>query len=396
MGWVVFDVFQDLTRSVDNLSAQISQRREGRGTDFPARVAKEQLRRTVEAIHPAQMELEVVEVIQETASTRTFRMRRTDGDLPPFRAGQYVSLGVELQGVRTRRPYSIASAPGEDHLDLTVRDVADGFVAPHLLSSVEVGGTFVSSGPQGSFYHEPLCHGRELVFLAGGSGITPFMSMLRDQARRDWPCRITLLYGSRSEDDVIFDAELRELAGEAEAFTYVPVISEPGADFEGRSGLLDAACLGEVVGDVSGKTFYLCGPPAMFDFCRPVLEELSVPPHRIKRELYGPPADVTGEPGWPGDVAGDTVFRLTLGEHDVPAHAGESLLCAMERAGLVPRSACRSGECSVCRCRVVSGDVFTIPGAGVRQSDHELGYIHPCVSYPISDVRLQVRRVRQP
>jgi glycine betaine catabolism B len=396
MGWVVFDVIQDMTRSVDNLGAQLSQRKEGRGTDFAARVAKDQLRKTVEAIHPPRMELEVVEVIQETATTRTFRMKRTDGDLPPFRAGQYVSLGVELQGVRTSRPYSIASAPGDDHIDLTVRDVVDGFVAPHLLSHIEVGGQFVSSGPQGHFHHEPLCHGRELVFLAGGSGITPFMSMIRDQARRGWPCRITLLYGSRSEDDVIFDAQLRELAEAAEAFTYVPVISEAGAGYDGRQGLLDAACLGEVVGDVAGKTFYLCGPPAMFDFCQPVLEEIGVPSHRIKRELYGPPADVTGEPGWPTDVAGDAVFQLRLGEHDVPARAGESLLCSLERAGIVPPSACRSGECSVCRCRVVEGDVFTVVGAGVRESDRELGYIHPCVSFPISDVRLQVSRLRQP
>ncbi len=395
MGWVVFDVFQDLTRGMDNLVAQVSQRRPGRGTDFAADVAKERQRRTVSAVHPPRMELEVVEVIQETASSRTFRMKRTDGELPPFRAGQYVSLGVELQGVRTSRPYSIASAPGEERIDLTVRDVVDGFVAPHLLSSVEVGQTFVSSGPQGSFYHEPLCHGRELVFLAGGSGITPFMSMVRDQARRGWPCRITLLYGSRSEDDVIFDAQLRELAGAAEAFTYVPVISEPGPGFDGRSGLLDAACIGEVVGGVAGKTFYLCGPPAMFDFCQPVLDELGVPIHRIKRELYGPSADVTGEPGWPGDVAGDAVFRLRLGEHDVPARADESLLCSLERAGIVPPSACRSGECSVCRCRVVDGDVFTVVGAGVRESDRELGYIHPCVSFPISDVRLQVSRLHQ-
>ncbi len=394
MGWVVFDVFQDLTRGVDNLGAQISKRKEGRGTDFAARVAKDQQRRTVQAIHPRSMELEVVEIIDETASTRTFRMKRTDGDLPPFRAGQYVSLGVELQGVRTARPYSIASAPGEEHVDLTVRDVVGGFVAPHLLAEVEVGATFVSSGPQGSFYFEPLIDGRELVFLAGGSGITPFMAMLRDQQRRDWPCSVTLLYGSRVADDVIFDAELRELTEGADAFTYAPVISEPGDDHEGRTGFLDAACIRDVVGDVGGKTFYLCGPPAMFDFVLPQLEELGVPQQRIKRELYGPPADVTAQPGWPGDVSADAQFRLRLGDQDVPARAGESLLCSLERGGLVVPTACRSGECSVCRCRVVEGEVFTIPGAGVRESDQDLGYIHPCVSYPLGDVRLQVSRVR--
>ena len=395
MGWVVFDVFQDLTRSVDNLGAQISKRKQGCGTDFAARVGQDQLRRTVAAIHPVRMDLEVVEVIQETPSTRTFRVKRTDGDLPPFRAGQYVSLGVQLQGVRTSRPYSIASAPGEDHLDLTVRDVTDGFVAPHLLSEVEVGATFVSSGPLGSFYHEPLCHGRDLVFLAGGSGITPFMAMVRDQQRRGWPCTVTLLYGSRVEDDVIFDAELRELAQGADAFTYAPVISEPGGGFEGRAGLLDATCIRDVVGDVAGKTFYLCGPPAMFDFVLPELQSLGVAQQHIKRELYGPPADVTAEPGWPADVAADAVFRLQLGEHDLATRAGESLLCALERGGMVVPAACRSGECSVCRCRVVEGDVFTVPGAGVRQSDQELGYIHPCVSYPLGDVRLQVSRVRR-
>uniref|UniRef100_UPI00257AC860 FAD-dependent oxidoreductase n=1 Tax=Candidatus Solincola tengchongensis TaxID=2900693 RepID=UPI00257AC860 len=150
--------------------------------------------RALSSLHPDRVRLRVAEIIEETGSTKTLRMEAAEGALPTFRAGQYVNLFCEVDGVLTSRPYSISSPPGKGYWDITVRRVPEGFVSPFLLERVGVGDTFLASGPAGSFFPEPLTDTEELVFLAGGSGITPFASIIRERAERGGPWRIHLLY----------------------------------------------------------------------------------------------------------------------------------------------------------------------------------------------------------
>jgi ferredoxin-NADP reductase len=360
---------------------------------------KDTVQRIVSRIHPRRMQLRVVEIIEETATTKTFRFERTDGPLPPFRPGQYINVFADVDGVLTSRPYSIASPPGSDILELTIRDRPGGFVAPYLLNEVQVGDELETTGPEGNFHHEPLIDGDDLVFLAGGSGITPFMSIIRDALQHDRPLKIHLLYGSRLLDDVIYADELGQLAAShpstgsrhGPTLNYSLVVSEPPPGYDGLCGLLDAEFVREQIGDVTGKTFYICGPNVMYDFCLTALEELGVSPHRIRRELYGPPADVTKEPGWPEGLSADMAFYVeVVGQKTIDAPAGEPLLNTLERYGLVVPAVCRSGECSACRVRLLSGTVFMPAHTGLRESDQRYGYIHACVSYPLEDLRIRL------
>jgi len=145
------------------------------------------------------------------------------------------------------------------------------------------------------------------------------------------------------------------------------------------------------VGDVAGKTFYVCGPNLMYDFCLSALEALGVPRHKIKRELYGPPSDVTREPDWPAGMAPDRQFAVeVVGRQTIRAAAGEPLLNALERYGIVVPAVCRAGECSACRTQLLAGRVFMPAHTGVREADRANGYIHACVSYPLEDLRIRV------
>ncbi len=383
--------FQDLFQYVHLLRRSKGPQWTGGGIDYTREEYREVVRRVISRIHPGSMQMVVEEVVQETTSTRTFRLARRDGPLPPFRPGQYVNVFLEVDGVRTSRPYSISSAPGDETLDITVRDKPDGFVAPYLLGQVGAGVDLTTTGPLGTFYHEPLTHGEDLVFLAGGSGITPFMSMIRHNRRSGGPLRIHLLYGSRVPEDVIFSQELQELATGNGWFQYTLVISEPPEGYTGRAGFLDAETIREALGSIQGKTFYMCGPGAMYDFCRDELSGLGVPGHKVRRELYGPPEDVTRQAGWPEDLSADTVFRVEVeGRGGVAARAGEPLMNTLERSGIVVPAECRSGECSACRTRLLQGRVFMPEQAGVRESDRESGYIHPCVSYPLEDLCIRL------
>ena len=384
--------FQDVGQYVRVARRRKMLRQPGRGTDYG--LGADTVQELVARLHPRRMHLRVTEIVEATPSTKTFRLERTDGPLPPFRAGQYVNLFVDVDGVLTSRPYSIASGPGSDSLELTVRDKPGGFVAPFLLSQVAVGDELETTGPAGSFHYEPLIDGQELVFLAGGSGITPFMSMIRDLlGSHPSPASLEahLLYGCRMPEDVIYDAELARLAAEHPTLHYSLVISEPPADYAGLTGFLTAELIAELVGGVAGKTFYICGPSLMHGFCLEALTRLGVRAHKIKRELYGPPDDATREPGWPAELAATTLLEVHVEGHGtIRAAAGEPLLSSMERYGIVVPAVCRAGECSACRVRLLSGRVFMPAHTGLRESDRQLGYIHACVSYPLENLTIRL------
>jgi ferredoxin len=220
------------------------------------------------------------------------------------------------------------------------------------------------------------------------------MSIIREAFggdETDSPLQIHLLYGSRVPDDVIFDAELTALADAHPGLHYSPIISEPPPGYGGRCGFLDARTIREQAGDLAGKTVYICGPNVMYDFCLEALIKLGVPEYKIKRELYGPPDDVTNEPGWPPGLDAGTIFEVEVdGRAAIRAAAGEPLLNSLERYGIVVPVICRAGECSACRTRLLSGRVFQPAGTDLRESDREHGYIHACVSYPLENLRIRV------
>lgn len=351
-----------------------------------------QVKRTIDWLHPKTLNLRVSEIREETDSTTTFRVVSRDGYLPPFQAGQYINLFMEIDGVRTSRPYSISSSPSQSgYYDITVRRVDNGFVSSYLLDEVRVGARFQSTSPSGQFYHNPLFHGDDLVFIAGGSGITPFMSMIRDVVDHDLDRRIQLIYGNRSSQDIIFNRRIDEQSKRHANLTMHTVISEPEEGYGGLTGFITAELISVLVGDIQGKMFYVCGPEAMYTFVLAELEKLSIPKRRIRVEVFGPPSDITCQPGWPDGVSAGDSFTVKLKNHaDIPARAGEPLMNSLERAGIVLEASCRSGECSLCRTKLVSGKVFQPQGVKIRKSDRIYSYIHPCMAYPLADLEISI------
>ncbi len=380
-----FDGYQDVMKEIEAARKF--------GTDyagFKGRVAA-----WIDRYHPARLTLRIGDILEETASTRTLRLVAPDRPLPPFQAGQYLALALRFGQVRTGRPYSISSSPrNTGYYDITVRRVPDGLVSGHLLDHVRVGDALESAGPAGTFVHNPVFHGNALVYIAGGSGIAPFMSMIRETLDCGLDRDILLLYGNRAADDVIFHAELTRLASRFENFRYVPVLEERGAlnpPWPCQKGYITRDLLREAVGDLTCRMFYMCGPAALYDFCRRELEALGVPPRRIRQEAYGPPNHISQYPGWPEAVTEDATFRVTVkGSAPIPAHAGETLLTALERGGFAVPSQCRSGECSLCRVRLVSGAVYQPPTVLLRAADRRFGYIHSCAAYPLEDLCVEV------
>jgi ferredoxin-NADP reductase len=362
------------------------------GSDFTER--KWETGNTIAKLHPKRLSLKVSEVIEETATTKTLRLVPTNAEkqLPPFQAGQYINLFVSIDGVETARPYAISSSPSQRaYYDLTVKRVEGGFVTPYLLDKVDTGQLFSSTGPMGTFYHNPLFHGKELVFLAGGSGIAPAMSMLQEVLDRDLPYRFHFIYASSYVDDVIFVEGLRELADKHANFKLTEVISRPPEGHEGLTGHLNSQLIKGLLGDVKSKMFYVCGPTPFNEYCQSQLWELSVEPRFIRIEANGPPKQPDQLREWPESVSMDDEVTITVsGKGSFKAKVGEPLLNSLERNGYSAENACRSGECSLCRVKLVSGEVFNPPEARLRKSDKQFGWIHSCVAFPTADIEISL------
>ena len=359
------------------------------GSDFQE--VRGEVGSTVVQLHPKRLALEVAEIIEETPSTRTLRLVAADGQpLPPFQAGQYVNLFVEIDGVHTARPYAMSSSPLQRmHYDLTVKRAQGGFVSHYLLDGVSVGQRLTSSGPMGTFHHNPLFHGDDLVFLAGGSGAAPARSILLNILDRQLPQRLHMVYVNSHVDDVIFAEELRELAARHANFTLSEVISRPPAGYAGHSGRLTLETLRALLGEVGERMFYICGPTPFNDSCVALLGELGVARRRIRVEANGAPKTPHEQAGWPAGVAREHEVQVTVrGRGSFRSQVGEPLLNALERNGYFVENACRSGECSLCRVKLVAGNVFNPQEAHLRQSDSDFGWIYACVAFPTGDIEI--------
>ena len=381
-------VFSKLEGYADVFSAKKASRIYGRDLSLQGKLASDSVNR----LHPKKLDLRVSLITTEMKDVKTFRLVSESGYLPPFEAGQYINLSVNINGVVTSRPYSISSPPSQaSYYELTVKRKPNGFVSNFLLDGIKQGDVLESTAPAGEFHYNPLFHGEELVMIAGGSGITPMMSMIREVTDRGLKRRMHLFYGSRNTDDIIYKQKLERLASNHENLTVDFVISEPEEAYQGLTGFIDGKLLKDRLGDLTKKTFYLCGPEAMYKFCQKELEGLGLKRKQIRMEVFGPPADVTRLAGWPERDESDTSINIKLTDgREFEAPVGEPLLNSLDRAGLSVPSSCHSGECSLCRVRLLNGKVFQLPTTKIRVSDNQFGYIYSCSAYPTEDIEIEI------
>jgi len=346
--------------------------------------------------HPRRQEVVVSKIIPNGPDAKTLVLSSADSTaLAPFRAGQYISIAIIIGETKTTRAYSLSSSPalafsGEYHI--TVKDNKDGFVAPHILQNWEVGQNLTISSPEGHLYYEPIRDCKKVLALAGGSGITPFMSMA--SAIRDGieDFDLTIIFGSRTEDSIVYRKELDEICAACEKVHVVHVLSD-----EEKGGFEHGFITAELIKKYGGEeevTVFMCGPQAMYNFVDGEIAKLGYDEKHVRHEIFGAPKQPWTLPGYPAEAKGQT-YKVTLKQcgkvYELTASADETLLVAFERAGVEAPSLCRSGECGWCRSRLISGTVY-VPekGDGRRWADKEYGYIHPCGSFPTSDLVIEV------
>lgn len=355
------------------------------------------------ALHPACQHLIVSEVIERTPDVKSFVLvpdtENGTESLAWFSAGQYISIQLSVGGHMLTRPYSLSSSPREALLGkymLTVKRTEGGLASHFILDSWQPGTKVTASAPLGTFTFEPLRDAKQIIGLAGGSGVTPFYSLAQAIADGDEDAELTLLYGSRTKADAVFSDEFERIAKGTPHVRLVNVLSDEPA--EGcESGFITAALIQKYAPSDGEYSLFICGPQAMYDFVDREIEKLGLRKKFIRHELFGEYKHPERDADYPG--AQDETFELTVRvcgeEQKVPCRADETLLVSMERAGVPAPADCRSGVCGWCHSRLIDGDVYVPKSVdGRRMADLQFGYVHPCCTFPLGNVALDVPPVR--
>jgi ferredoxin-NADP reductase len=336
-------------------------------------------------------DLRVREVVRETPDAVTLRFDHPTSGPLTYAPGQYYTVTLLIDGKKVRRSYSISSPVGSDHLALTIKRIGDGVCSTFINTQIKAGDVVSVVGPHGTFTVDPEQSGHELVLIAGGSGITPMMSITETLLRGTVPCSITLIYGNRSAADVIFAQRLTALAAEhPERFRLRHVLQTPHEAWQHANGMLDEAVLTAELAAVKPSAeaaYYICGPTPMLESAQAVLKKLGVPAKKIFIEKFSSPSERTSD--------GTAAHQLTVRGGDevygvIEVPAGRTLLDAGLDADMPRPFSCTAGQCGDCRVRMLSGSVEMMEPNCLGKKNRENGYILACQSHPTSDVTVDI------
>lgn len=295
-----------------------------------------------------------------------------------FQPGQYLNVRTLIHGEEVRRSYSICSGPSESHLRIAIKKVDGGHFSAWANTALAAGDTLDAMPPQGRFVLAKSDGApRHILCLAAGAGITPIIAMAAHALWREPETRVTLVYGNRTLESVMFREDLEDLKDRwLDRFTLVHVLSraasEDGAVFEGRITADVLSRLAGVVGPfASFAQVYLCGPGSMIRELRTALFSLGIPRDRVHHEFFAAGGGV-----YRAATEGSTRERATLPptqtisdasrlttieailegtRHRFTAGAGETVIDAAVRAGLRVPFSCRGGMCCTCRAKIIEG-----------------------------------------
>jgi len=319
-------------------------------------------------------------------------------DVPPaladvfrFEPGQYLTV----RHGELRRSYSICAAPGEE-LRVGVRHVPGGAFSGWVHGSLKAGDRLDAMEPQGRFgaaLVKPPPHVLvHYLMVAGGSGITPILAILKTALGRDATSRCTLLYGNRSAASTMFKEEIEDLKNRYLTRLAVhTVFSRETVDSPLNSGRLDAdkiATFLRLAGPIDEA--FVCGPFAMNDEVEAALHQAGVAPAAIHIERFGVPptaADAALHAPKAGDATAARIVIVRDGlTREIAFEPGdESILAAASRAGLDVPYSCKSGVCATCRAKLVEGQVRMDRNFALEKDDLDAGFVLTCQSHPLTE-----------
>lgn len=349
--------------------------------------------RLVALMHPKKQAMVITDIKVESSTMKTYTLKASDDhELAYFTAGDYIPVFVEIDGNEVERPYAIASSPKqslEGIYQISVKSMDNGYVSNYISENWKVGDAVTLGGPCPGENYNSVRDAENVIALAGGVGVTPFRSMAKAIVDGDVKCNLTLIYGANTYEEVVYKDEWKaiEAASNGKVKVVYVIANE---DVDGcEKGFITLDIINKYA-DINNSSLFISGPAGMVNHIKTLIAPLNLKKKYVRYGMNGDSdfnnnARANEEVKITVHIAGDVV--------EVKGNKKETVLVSLEKAGLKTAVHCRTGICGFCRSYVISGDyTYASDETGVRARDKELGFIHPCCSYPESDMEIVVQR----
>jgi len=354
-----------------------------------------------EEVHsgPHYYDLRVKNIINETKDAITIVFEQPSGKSINYKPGQFLTLIATVQGKEVRRSYSLCSSPFVDQdLAVTVKRVDGGLMSNWLPDSLKAGQTIKIMEPMGQFTTEyDVKRKRHVVMFAGGSGITPMMSLIKSMLTQEPESIVSLIYCNRDIDSIIFRDELDKWQTKYEGRLHViHVLDNAPMNWQGYSGLLNHDMLEKLferIPDwgIDKSTYLMCGPEGMMKNVTALLAERKIPTDKVFKESFVQGILNKEEKKIESTSAENSVktrevtIRYDGQEFKVMVDPNTAILHAALDQGIDLPYSCQSGLCTACRGKALSGKVKLDEEEGLSQSERAEGYVLTCVGHPLTD-----------
>jgi ring-1,2-phenylacetyl-CoA epoxidase subunit PaaE len=314
-----------------------------------------------------------------------------------FTQGQHLTLRTRLNGKEERRSYSICSGVDDGDLRIGVRHVSGGVMSSWINQDLQLGAQIDVLPPEGRFF-VPIdsTQARHYLGIAGGSGITPILAIMKTVLAREPLSQFTLIYSNRRQSSTMFKEELEDLKNRyLTRLTLHTVFSQEHMDSPLYSGRLTQAKLGEFLNVLIQPHHldhvFVCGPHGFNDEADAALRAAGVPAAHIHIERFGVPVDATGEKAKPTVQAGDApqaiiqIIRDGLSREIEFRTEHGNVLEAAAAAGLEVPYSCKSGVCCTCRAKLIEGKVRMDRNFALEKHEVEAGFVLTCQAHPLTE-----------
>ena len=331
-----------------------------------------------------------VDVHDETHDVKSFTFVSPDGKHVGFQAGQYFMFELGLDDEVDGRCYSISSSPHRrDAITITVKRVPGGRVSNWLHDNLKPDTLVKASGPLGKFVR-PVAP--KYLFMSGGSGITPVMSMVRELADAAQPVDVVFMHAGRTPKDFIFRSDLGNLADRLHGLRLflLPEDVSNERSWPGLSGRISRELLQLAVPDIAERVVMCCGPAPFMRAAKSLSAELGVPPQNYHEESFDA-AVIEEAPAPTAEVVEARAFNVQFSKQNksIVVQADQTVLSCAKKAGVRIPSSCANGICGTCKSKLVSGTVDMKHDGGIRQREIDAGFFLPCCSRPLSDLVIE-------